>query len=134
MGELGDRSEGGRDVAEHDDRADGLAVAIVDRSRRILDRKFLPVASDQDAVGGQVDGPVTAQRPVRQIRDQFVRLRIDDADDHFHRAAKGFGAGPTRQPLSDGVQERDVPGEIRAAYPIADGVERDEGALLERLD
>ena len=87
------------DVAEHDHRAEDVALAVVNRRRRMLDGGFVAVAADQDVVALEADLPVVLDRQLRRILRVLAGQAVGHVEHFGQRPREGFGARPARQAL-----------------------------------
>ena len=117
------------DVAEHDHGAEDVAVAVVNRRRRMLDGGFLAVAADQDVVALEADLAVVLDRQLRRILRVLAGQAVGDVEHFGQRPREGFGARPAGQRFRFGIEIGDVALGIGGHHRVADRVQRDFGAL-----
>ncbi|MEA3107237.1 MAG: hypothetical protein QOI88_1842 [Gammaproteobacteria bacterium] len=91
MGNLPGHCSRHADVAEDDDRANGMSLTIVNGRNRILDRNLKAVTPDQDATRWQVHG---SDLQYRQFRRGFRGLGAGGAE-----GAKNLRHGKPRERL-----------------------------------
>ncbi len=99
--------------------------AVADRRSRVLDRRFVTVATDQQAVRTQADGRILQDRQRQGIRHRLAAFGIDDADHVLQGPPTGFCGGPARHALRHRVQIGDDSDEVGREHSIADRVERE---------
>jgi len=109
--------------------ASDLTVPIVNRSCGVLDRGFVAVASNQQAVRAESDRGVLPHGQCQRIQCGFPALRVDDPYDVLQWHASGLGPGPTGHFLGNRIEVGDVACHIGTDHGIADRVERDPGLL-----
>ena len=74
------------DVAEHDHGAEHVALAIVNRRGRMLDRGLVAVAADEDVVALEADLLLVLDRQARRILRGLAGQAVGDVE-HFRPAA-----------------------------------------------
>jgi hypothetical protein len=112
------------DVPEHDDRAEWVALTIVNRRDGVLDRNLGAVAPDERAVRRQLADPGRANR----LRD--LARGVEHLEHVEQRLIRGGLPGPAGHGLGRDIQERDVAGHVRADDAVANATERDLRPLL----
>ena len=117
-------------VVEHHHGADDLAVAVLDRRRRVLNRDRRAVARDEHDVVGERDDAAFLQAARDGVRDGFAGRLVAQADDRLDRRALRFARLPPRELLGDGVQVLDVAARIGRHDRVADRLQRHLRALL----
>ena len=119
-------------VKDHDGARD-LAAPVVDGCGRILDGGFDAVAPDQQAVRGEPDGPVLVNGHCHGIGHRIASNGVHNAEHIPQRMSGGLASGPAGQLLRDRIQISHVAPLVGAHDGVADGVQRDLGPLLFRV-
>ena len=117
-------------VAEDDDCAGRVPCPIVDGGDGILDRNFMSVTPDQNAVRRQVHGSAMRNGHGHRIGDGLASRGVPDLQDFGHRSACRLLPRPACHCFRNDIEEGDVSLDVSANDGIANGVERDLGAFL----
>ena len=118
------------DVAEHDHGAEDVALAIVNRRRRMLDRRFVAVAADQDvvALAGGPSGCARSPAATGSCACCPVRPSVTSNTSASGRAKASARVQPVSASAS-AIEIGDVALRIGGHHRVADRVQRDVGAL-----
>ena len=130
MGYLQRHGAGRAHVAENDDGSRDLPFAVMDGRDAVLDRHFMSVAADQDAVRRQVHGPVLIDCHLHRIGSGFASCGVQDLKNVDHRPAGRILQRPARQFFRNQIKEGDVSCDVGANNGVADTIERNLCALL----
>jgi hypothetical protein len=129
MGYLRRHGAGRAHVAENDDGSRDLAFEVMDRRDAVLDRHFMSVAADQDAVRRQVHYPVLIDCHLHRIGSGFASCCVQDLKNVNHRPAGRILQRPARQFFRNGVKEGDFSCHVGANNGFSDRIERNLCAL-----
>ena len=117
-------------VVEYDDRTDDLALPVADRRGGFLDGDLLRRAGHEHCLVARAPRFTATENSEQWIGDGLARHLVDEVQHLADRAAPRLGAVPPGKTLRDRVHVFDMPLRIGADHRIADGLQRDLGALF----
>ncbi len=89
-----------------------------------------PVATDQHGMVGQADDLPFRETARDRVRRRLAGLLVDDVEDFTEGAPLGLGRGPAGERLRHGIEVLHDRASIGRDDGVADGMQRDLGALL----
>ncbi len=112
------------DVAEDNNGAKDVALAIVNRRGRVFDGRLVAIAPDQDVVALQTDFLVVLDRQAGRILRVLPGQPIRHVEDLCQRSRECFRSGPAGQSLGLGIEIGDVALRVGRHHRVADRVQR----------
>src|SRR5579863_5420150 len=117
-------------IAEDNYGSGGQTFTVVNGSDRVLDGDFKPITPDEDTIGRQMHAEELAAFHFHRIGDDFTSGGVQDSENFGQRPAIGFLPGPTGHFFRNEIEETDMSSNVRANDSVANGVQRDLGALF----